>query len=408
MKMIKNKIDTFFLFITTIASLNFYDFILMPKSETISKVLYYIAGISSFIYFLTQKSSTRKPCHSSIGKNLAFLIFIMFISIFSSNIFENQGLPIGLITTFPYIFTLFFFYILQKGRVSSIVIERLIKIFGTIFIIVFLLDKILPVTFFGTMEFDYDRGEARIRVPGMQWLLLLFLYGIQQYKNTYKKKFLLVILLCFVIIIFSLTRQIILISAAMGLWLYFRNSKLKNKIIIGSLIIIVSSIIFPKIPALNNMMDLTRSQFEKNKYEDEYIRFQAWDFYTKDYDRNLIQSLIGCGVPSVGNSVYGNKIDRLSRSNNYYVHDVGWAGFYFFFGLLGTISLVYIMIKSIKIKCPEKNVYMRFYIMAVALLGFASGSVLYYNELLCLTLAFYYLSIVDKRMMQYGCLYNNR
>ena len=408
MSMSKNKIDTFFLFIVIVASLNFYDFILMPKSETITKALYYISGISSLIYFICQKSNKRMPYHNPINKNMAFLIFIMFISIFSSNIFENQDLSIGLMTTFPYIFTLSFFYILQKGRVSSIVIERLIKMFGTIFIIVFLLDKILPVTFFGTMEFDYDRGELRIRVPGIQWLLLLFLYCIQQYKNTYKKKFVLVILLCFAIIILSLTRQLILISAAMGLWLYFRDSKLKNKIIIGSLIIIASSIVFPKIPALNNMVDLTKSQIEKNKYEDEYIRFQAWDFYTNGYDRDLIQNFIGCGVPSVGNSTYGNKIDRLSRNNNYYVHDVGWAGFYFFFGLLGTISLIYIMIKSIKIKCPNQNVFMKFYIMAVALLGFASGSILYYNELLCLTLAVYYLSIVDKRTLQHGCLYYNR
>lgn len=345
------------------------------------------------------KSNNRVSYRNTINKNIAFLISIMLASIFSANIFENQSLSLCIMTTFPYIFTLFYFYILQKGEVSKIIIERLIKIFGTIFIVVFLLDKILPVTLFGVMKFDYERGELRIVVPGIQWLILFLLYNIQQYKNTNKKKFLLITLLCFAIIILSLTRQRILISAIMGLWLFFHNSKLKNKIIIGSLIIITSLIIFPKIPALNNMMNLTISQLEKNKYEDRYIRFQAWDFYTKDYDRNIIQNFIGCGVPSVGNSTYGNKIDKLSRSYNYYVHDVGWAGFYFFFGLLGTISLIYIMAKSFITKCSDKNIYMKFYIMAVAFLGFASGSILYYNELLCLTIAFYYLSIVDKRII---------
>ena len=73
--------------------------------------------------------------------------------------------------------------------------------------------------------------------------------------------------------------------------------------------------------------------------------------------------------------------------------DVGWAGFFFTFGLLATILLASILVKPLMYKISKENLYLKYFILSVIVLSLASGPILHNNEIVVIVVALYLLSI---------------
>lgn len=58
------------------------------------------------------------------------------------------------------------------------------------------------------------------------------------------------------------------------------------------------------------MVELSEQQIERNNTENEDIRITAWKFYTYEYQVNVITSIFGNGVPSLGNSQWAKQYEK--------------------------------------------------------------------------------------------------
>lgn len=168
---------------------------------------------------------------------------------------------------------------------------------------------------------------------------------MDKYKN---KIYIWLIILTTIFIILSVTRQYILLSIILGIIFILNKASLSKKIITASLCIIIYLFVLPQIPIYKTMVELSEEQAERNKTEED-IRIKAWNFYIDEYQTNQITRILGNGIPSIGNSNWGNEhgqiVDKNLGGNGCYMADVGWAGFYWEFGLIATIGLLIILLK---------------------------------------------------------------
>ena len=141
------------------------------------------------------------------------------------------------------------------------------------------------------------------------------------------------------------------------------------------------------------MVELSKNQIERNKYDKEDIRITAWKFYTYDFQANTITAFCGNGIPSLGKSAWGHKFEKTVSldygGNGCYYVDVGWAGFYWLFGLFSTIGLASILIKAILKKKSIHERYLSYWCALIFLTSFTSGSILFYQQIISITTILY-------------------
>ena len=108
--------------------------------------------------------------------------------------------------------------------------------------------------------------------------------------------------------------------------------KIFLKIVIGVVLacIFCVYVILPQIPIVKAMMEVSEQQVQNNA-DDEDIRIKAWRFYTVEFQDNIYCQIFGNGIPSYGNSRWGNYVDKTTGfpkdgGNGCFTVDVGWAG----------------------------------------------------------------------------------
>ena len=150
----------------------------------------------------------------------------------------------------------------------------------------------------------------------------------------------------------------------------------------------VYQFVLPQIPIYKSMMELSENQIDKNKYKEEDIRITAWRFYTYEYQKNGITRIIGNGMPSIGNSTIGNKFDAVTNAryggNGCYFVDVGWAGFYWLFGIFATIGLLVILIKALIMARRMKKDYYVYWILFILITSVASAPIIFHGQVVSL------------------------
>lgn len=387
--------------LTIFASLSLYGFKYFPQSEQLYKLIFYCSVFFSFILKTKKKSI---PHNNSINLAIKLLILIFICSILNAALFEQQNIIWGGITTIPYILSYSYIFILWKQNPTTKEIEDTIRFFAFTYIILMAINFLMgDNTLFGSSTFDHSRNAVRYRLGGISWLVLYQLLTLQNYIEYKEKKYLYTTILCFCFIFLSLTRQTILLSIICSLLLLLILNKGKKTIVTICIFIGALSIILPKIPAFNAMYELTVKQKED---ENENIRLFTWLYYTSGYERNQTQHLLGCGVPAIGYSSYGNKIDKISNETLLFIHDVGWAGFYFLFGLAGCVILLYILIKSMFIKTSKHYLYCKLFILSRIITSITSAPILYHYEILVIVTVLYLITIKedDRRVYNYSKL----
>lgn len=390
----KKEKTSFYLFILVIlSSISFYNPFQIFSKE-ISKLFFYVAVTISLIYACRNGININKSKYPSSSFKL--IIYGILFSSLMPLLFHNQSVTQTLVSSLPYIFSYVFFYILMKLNIPKDKILKAIWTFCFIGMFIYLINLILfPKIIFGDIKenFDLTRGIVRLSIPSFFFILLLYFYSINNYVLYKKKKDLLLILLTLIFIFLSVTRQVILLSILIGIFMFIKNVSLVKKIVIALLIVIVYQFLLPKIPIYNEMVELSKNQIEKNQYEEEDIRITAWKFYIHDYQTNTITAIFGNGIPSIGKSNWGNKFEKtVSRDyggNGCLYVDVGWAGFYWLFGLLSTLGLAQLLIKAILKKKAENEQYLSCWCLLIFLISFTSAPILFNQQIICITTILY-------------------
>ena len=278
--------------------------------------------------------------------------------------------------------------------------DKILKIYA----IVCLLSSIVYFTnlitfpnpvFGGEIDEDLSRGMQRIPVKFLEVFVLLLLYSINSWLIEKKKKWIYYIVILSVMIILSVTRQVILYAGVLSVIFIFKDISYFKKFLLCASIVIVVVYVLPMIPIYNEMVELSEMQAAENEDEDN-IRIQAWRYYTDENQTNNVTRLFGNGVPSLGNSMWGQMFDSETEDNGCYYADVSWAGFYYLFGIFSTCALLILLIKAMMKKKKANKRYLTYWFAFMILYGIAAGPFVYFYQIFNLMIGLYLVYTPDE------------
>lgn len=349
-------------------------------------ILYSVIIIALLIALISQKSR-----HYKYPKILYFTLVIgIFISCFIATNYHVQSLKTSIIATLYYLLPYLSLLILFRFDIPSYKIEKLVIRFAIAGMCVWVLNFIFfPQIIFGSMEenIDMSRGMMRLKVPFIELVVLLVFYCINKWIVTDHQKYIIGAVIAYLFVIFTLTRQYILFTTILAILSIIRKASWIKKIFVITAIILFSHFILPHIPLYKNMMEFTKVQLQSNEKDDD-IRVKAWKFYTIENQTNDLTYLLGNGVPSFTSS-WGAEFENETTSNGFYAVDVSWAGFYWYFGIFSTGSLVLLLLNAaIRRKHPHKE-YLSYWFLYIIMISFMSGPILYANEIISIMIGLY-------------------
>lgn len=353
-------------------------------SEQIVKLFIYIIIIIGFAIAFGSANRERKSLDYP-RKTFWTLIFGITISILMAYAFHAQSLSVSFMTTLPFILGYGTLYMFLKLHMPE---KDIIQVFFWLTVIA------IPIYFanaatFPNMMFggsvekgeDISRGIVRIPVYYLDIMTMFVFYGINQWHLNKSKKWVLWAIICMIMVFLSVTRQYILFSAALALIFMLKNSKWYTKISIVGLAALLIFVLLPAIPAYQAMVELSEKQSEKNEKEDD-IRVQAYEFYLNTYQTNEITRFLGNGMPSFGNSSWGNMVDSELNDNGCFFVDIGWGGFYWLFGLFAVIALLLLFLQAmLRTKSPP-NKFLSYWMAFFILICLASGANLFIEQII--------------------------
>lgn len=325
-----------------------------------------------------------------------FLIFGILIASIMASAFHSQSYDVSLVAILPYLLGYLFFFILGKYRVDTQLVEKALQLLTICSLGMYLTNlACFPNKIFGDSQEEYDmsRGFARLGVPMIEIVVTYFFYSINQWIIYRKKKDVYWIILTAILIFMSLTRQVIALSAVLGFLFVMQKASWFKKLSVIACCLFVTYFVLPQIPMVKTMIELSEQQSFENK-NDEDIRVTAWRFYTSEFQSNELTPFLGNGVPSYGKSKWGNFVEqttalRVDGGNACFTVDVGWAGFYWYFGGVATLGLILMFWKGIIRKKNIDKQYLSYSLTFIGLTAIASGSILYYSQICSLSLILY-------------------
>ncbi|MBF1545078.1 MAG: hypothetical protein HXO06_07790 [Prevotella salivae] len=350
-----------------LSSLSFYIPVFIPEITLISKYLLYIS-VTFFLFYVSKRKTVGKRLYSKV---IIAILLCQLASAYNAYIFLDQPLVVGIIATFQG-FGFIVYLGLVKSKLTLRYAEKVIRLFGILFIIVSIIDRIYPL--FGTWAMDTDRGGVRFRLLGLTWVVLCFLMAINKYlEGVNRKRNRLLAVFCFIAIVAAVTRQVIGVSLLLGGLLIFRRLSLYKKIVFSSILVFSFFVVLPKISVFQKLKDTTTKQVSANSHKAD-IRVVAFYYLTFE-PRNVNQILFGMGIPSFGKSKYGNSFEYFSHSTGIYREDLGYSGFYYNHGLIALLLVIFLMLSSLRIPIPSDLQYLRYFMIAYILMNIASGQI---------------------------------
>ena len=130
--------------------------------------------------------------------------------------------------------------------------------------------------------------------------------------------------------------------------------------------------VLPQSQVYNSLVEKTESDRDAQQQYDN-IRLVAAEYFLAECPRNTSQTLFGHGTPSFGNSSYGKRYENFQASTGIYREDVGYCGFFYDFGLVCTILIIFMFVRSLFVKIPQKYLYLKYFVGAFLILNIASA-----------------------------------
>ena len=328
--------------------------------------------------------------HRQFKSPMKWLLLFICISILMPTITRTeQSLLQTAVATIPYL-SYGLYFALRKFNIEWQFFLRLIVTMAVLALLTHLINlHYFPNTIFGTPaeEYDTDRGGLRLIILGFNYVVLLFFVAAAQIKYNKGKIWWVVFIVCYLLVIFSYTRQHIAVCTVLGLIII--ASKVRN---IASRVLIILAIsgcalvVIPKMDMFQKMINLTIEQQEHNEaYNRENVRIMAAKYYGWEGFDNDANRIFGHGVPSY-TSKWGSEGKNMADLEHIYMADVGWFGLNWQFGILAVITMMVVCFQAIL----RKNSYStagRYYFVWLFATGFMSGSLLYQYEIVVTVIA---------------------
>lgn len=359
-------------------------------SEQMQKLAFYLSVLACFAYSAFNGVSLK-------GVRFPRAAYVLMlagigISIVMASAFHSQSLTVSVVTTLPYLFAYSFFFALMKLDVPRDSIIKSYFVLAAISTVVYFCNvATVPFNMFGEPIINLsteDRGIIRIPVVFIEFFPMLAFYCVNRWLIDKKKKWFFIYAWIAGMIILSVIRQIIALTLVLSLLFVMQNMSWKIKALTSAAVVAAVIWVLPLIPIYSAMIELSEKQAEENENEED-VRIQAWRYYTYENQTNALSPILGNGMPSAGNSRWGIQFDSETHENKCYAADVGWAGFFWYFGAIATAALVYILMSAAIKKKRMENRYLSYWLIFVMLTSFASGPPVYYWQIIDIVMCLY-------------------
>lgn len=367
----------YILFVLTIlSSVGFYNYHEMFSPQLI-KLMFYLNVLLCCGWALKDGISLREVRYP---RTVFFLILVlMIVSAFMGTAFHPQSLMASITGVLPFFFSFLYLWVFLKFDIPSEKMMHLIMgICAASSVVYFCNVLTMPHNIFGEsiLSIDMTRGIVRIPLVFIELFPLVVFYGINRFIDTKEKKWLLVIAWAGLMIVLAVVRQIILLTGVLGLLFFFRKVSLWKKLAMAAAVALVVVLVLPQIPIYKAMVELSEDQRDDNE-KDEDIRITAWRYYTYENQTNAVTPFFGNGIPSAGNSLWGQMFSSEVDDNGCFAADVGWAGFFWYFGGVATVCLIILIFTGIFRRKSPQNQFITYWLVLVVLSSFASGLIIY-------------------------------
>lgn len=362
-------------------------------TPVVQKALFYALNIITWVMVLYHRTRITvqypKWCFRGLIAGIAF-------SAVMGTCFQRQDFISTLVATFPTLIAYLFFPLLLLLDIDKRKILHAICCLIAVSMVVYIVNLITyPNIIFGQEidKLDFTRGIARIKIPFFTMFVLMFFYCINRWTTTGKKSYIGGVILLGIFIILSVTRQAIVLSFILGVWMLMKQASIGKRIMVVVIIATFAFVVLPEIPVYNNLVKLTEKQFSQKRWNSINIRTKAWKFYTIEYQTNELTPVLGNGVPSIGNTPWGRSFERIVYTrhggNGCYTVDVGWAGFFWQFGGIATLCLLSLLVCAMIKRKKAEDTYLSYWIGYIIITSVASGPILYYNQIISISTVLY-------------------
>ncbi|WP_198550878.1 hypothetical protein, partial [Salegentibacter salarius] len=227
----RRQLEIAFVFLLVIISFKFFDARFLNDS-----ILNYLLFLTLIITIIISVPYILPP-NKGFVLPVQLLLGSMFISIIMAGLYWDQSLLDSLIAVAPYLIFFIFFYLLQV-KFPVDLLEKIIVIYGVLYILLYAFEFInSPTVFFGKPlwgdEFLVSRGIMRIIFPGGGVFVLTSFIAINKLTSQEKNRWfwLLLTIAGIVIPLMQVTRQFI--AGILLLYLYhaIRSISLSKKVL---------------------------------------------------------------------------------------------------------------------------------------------------------------------------------
>lgn len=381
--MSKQKSNAIFLLLIVLFAERFLDplGIITAMGRTYTLLTYVIFVMTGFFAF--RKSIRKNECFPY--KWYYLLVGSIGLSAVMAHLFHNQGLIVSFSAIFGAILTYLLLLFLIKLNIPAEKYMQTIRRFAYIGMTCYVINALVfPAKIIGGAEFenvDMSRGIVRIGLPLVLWIVLLFLYSLNQWIQSRSQKSLYCAILCYIFIILSVTRQVILLSTLLGGLMLLKEAGWGKRILVFAVAVLFFFVVLPRIPIYKTMVGLTEDQVERSQEELPDIRLMGYLYFCDIDQVNAYTRILGNGTPH--NSSKWHQQEALNaEKNKIYDVDVSWAAFYNHYGLIAVIALLAVFLITAKRCYNRQDRHISYWILYIIGTAFASGVIWFQNQII--------------------------
>ena len=318
-----------------------------------------VAMIIGFFVLYLMFGKQEHKIKKSFTVPVIFLLSGVLLSTLPAYYFHGQSFGITLYQQrymYAFLFYFLLFYLFPKPDFIFNLILYLALFAGVFFIVQYV---IYPARITDAKIF-MQRGTIRMNLPGMYLMHIGFFLSSGRFLTEYRLKYGLIALLLLLVAILSGFRSILALYLLISAGILLFNKTVKNRFLIFSLYFIFLVAGFFSFQSI--IIEMKTSAEKESTEGTSNIRYRAAEYFVGNSINENMTMVLGNGVPSERSS-YGRKLALISLRQGYYLSDIGIAGFYFKFGLLSSIMVLFILLKVILSGLPEKISFIRYFFL---------------------------------------------
>ena len=239
-----------------------------------------------------------------------------------------------------------------------------------------------PTKIIGGAEYenvDMSRGIVRIGLPLVLWVVLLFLYSLNQWIQSRGQKSMYCAILCYIFIILSVTRQVILLSTLLGGFMLLKEAGWGKRILVSVVAFFFFFVVLPQIPIYKTMVNLTEDQVDRSSEDMPDIRVLGYLYFCDIDQVNVYTRVFGNGTPHESSKWHQEEVLN-AEENKIFDVDVSWAAFYNHYGAVAVIALLAIFLITAKHCYNRQDRYISYWILYIIGTAFASGVIWFQSQ----------------------------